>query len=384
MEYFYRCSECKQEFEITPEFTVCPKCSMAQTPNEPLRGILEVGFTGRFAEDLTPVDFLPVEKTYFPAIPVGNTPLWEPERLRRSLGFPRLYLKDESANPTGSLKDRASYLVAAFARQHHIRDIVLASTGNAGSSMAGVGAAADLNVTLFLPKSAPPAKMIQALQYGANVIRVDGNYDMAYDLSMEYSQQHGGLSRNTAHNPMTIEGKKTVALEIYQQLGHSCPDYVFVPVGDGVILAGVYKGFRDLVKTGLLEKVPTIYAVQTEGSSAMYRALQHNGAFGEPIASNTIADSISVDIPRNGYYACTQIREHNGRCLTVSDNAVVQAQKALSTESGLFAEPAAAASYAGFLSARETLPADAVVVLLLTGNGLKDIDTAMKGIQIPE
>ncbi len=384
MKYFYRCHECEKEFEIRPDVMLCPDCSAQQQPDKPLQGILEVGFEGQLPEDFNPIDFLPVEKKYFPSIPVGNTPLWEPKRLREKLNVPNLYLKDDSANPTGSLKDRASYLVAAFAEKHQIQDIVLASTGNAGSSMAGIGAAADLNVTLFLPRTAPPAKMVQALQYGANLIRVDGNYDMAYDLSMEYSQQHGGLSRNTAHNPMTIEGKKTVALEIYQQLGQTRPDYVFVSVGDGVILAGLYKGFKDLVKMGFLEKVPTIYAVQAEGSSAIYRALQNNGRFGEPIASTTIADSISVDIPRNGYYACKQIQEHNGKCITVSDDAIVQAQKELSTESGLFAEPAAATSFAGFLKAKDDLSSDAVVVLLLTGNGLKDITTAMKGIHIPE
>jgi threonine synthase len=274
--------------------------------------------------------------------------------------------------------------VAAFARKHHIPDIVLASTGNAGSSMAGVGAAANLNVTLFLPKTAPPAKMVQALQYGANVIRVDGNYDLAYDQSMQYCREKGGLSRNTAYNPLTIEGKKTAALEIYKQLGHRAPDYVFVSVGDGVILGGLYKGFRDLVAMGFLDNVPVIYAVQAEGSSAIYRAFNNNGHFGTPVSSTTIADSISVDIPRNGYYACKQLQEQHGYCMTVSDEAIIRAQKELSTESGLFAEPAAATSFAGFLKAKDELPSESMVVLLITGSGLKDIRSAMRGIKIPE
>lgn len=383
MRYFYICSECGKEFDITPELMVCPVCSEKQQTDEPLRGILDVGFEGQLAKDFDPIDFLPVEQEYFPSIPVGNTPLWQPEGLRDKLGFPNLYLKDDSANPTGSLKDRASYLVAAFARKHHIQDIVLASTGNAGSSMAGVGAAANLNVTLFLPKTAPPAKMVQALQYGANLIRVDGNYDLAYDLSLQYSRDKGGLSRNTAYNPMTIEGKKTVALEIYKQLGRN-PDYVFVSVGDGVILGGLYKGFRDLLRVGFLDKVPVIYAVQAEGSSAIYRALNNNGHFGTPVSSTTIADSISVDIPRNGFYACKQLQEHHGCCMTVSDEAIIQAQKELSTESGLFAEPAAVTSFAGFLKVKDELPPEATVVLLITGNGLKDINSAMKGIQVPK
>ena len=386
MKYFYVCSECSRHFDITPDLMVCPECSQAQREDEPLRGILEVTFEGELPRDFDPLDFLPVERRYFPPIPVGNTPLWTPQRLREKLGFPNLFLKDDSANPTGSLKDRASYLVAAFARKHQIQDIVLASTGNAGSSMAGVGAAAKLKVTLFLPKSAPPAKMVQALQYGANLIRVNGNYDLAYDQSMAYSREKGGLSRNTAYNPLTIEGKKTAALEIFQQLQQMqrTPDYVFVSVGDGVILGSLYKGFRDLVKAGLLDKVPTIYAIQAEGSSAIFRAVQNNGQFGTPLSSTTIADSISVDIPRNGYYACKQILEHHGKCILVSDEQIIQAQKELATESGLFAEPAGATAYAGFLKAKAELPADANVVLLITGNGLKDIASAMKGIVVPE
>ncbi len=386
MKYFYTCSECAKHFDITPDLMVCPECSQAQRDDEPLRGVLEVAFEGALPRDFDPLDFLPVERQYFPPIPVGSTPLWTPQRLREKYGFPNLFLKDDTANPTGSLKDRASYLVAAFARKHQIQDIVLASTGNAGSSMAGVGAAANLNVTLFLPKSAPPAKMVQALQYGANLIRVDGTYDLAYDQSMAYSREKGGLSRNTAYNPLTIEGKKTVALEIFRQLQQTqqTPDYVFVSVGDGVILGGVYKGFRDLVKAGLLEKVPTIYAVQAEGSSAIFRAVQNQRQFGTPVSSTTLADSISVDIPRNGYYACKQILEHQGRSLLVSDEQIIQAQKELATESGLFAEPAGATAFAGFLKARTDLPADASVVLLITGNGLKDIANAMKGIVVPE
>ena len=161
---------------------LCPKCSSTHISGQPLNGVLEVELSGTL-ESNDPLDFLPVERQYFPAIPVGNTPLWHPapevpsENLLKKYGFPDLYLKDDGANPTGSLKDRASFLVAAFARKHGISEVVVASTGNAGSSMAGVGAAAGLKVKLFLPKTAPPAKMIQALQYGADLVLADKNYD---------------------------------------------------------------------------------------------------------------------------------------------------------------------------------------------------------------
>jgi threonine synthase len=378
MKFYYECSECGQRFEILPERMVCSVCSAEQKPNEPLRGILEVGIEGHVTPDFNVFDLLPVEKRYFPPIPVGNTPLWAPTNLRRVTGLPNLFLKDDSLNPTGSLKDRASFLVAAFAVREGISDVVVASTGNAASSMAGVGAAASLNIRIFIPASAPPAKRVQSLQYGAHVVLVEGNYDMAYDQSMEYTRAHGGLSRNTAYNPLTIDGKKTAALEIYRQLGR-VPDYMFVPTGDGVILGGVYKGFRDLLHTGVSERMPVLYAVQAAGSCSISRAFTE-GDFDPSYRSRTVADSIAVDIPKNGYHALKYLRMYGGRCVVVTDDSILEAQKLLASTSGLFAEPAASASLAGFLQSKGDIPADAVVVLLITGNGLKDVQAAMKTV----
>jgi threonine synthase len=381
MEYRYICSECARRFEIEPGLMVCPDCSRAQEPDEPLRGVLEVELTGAAPADWAIASLLPVEPRYYPPIPVGNTPLWAPARLQRELGFSGLYVKDDGLNPTFSLKDRASFLVSAFAAKFGIDEIVLASTGNAGSSMAGVGAAAGQKVTLFLPKGAPKAKLIQALQYGARVFRVDGTYDDAYDLSLAYTRKFGGLSRNTAYNPMTIEGKKTVSLEIFRQLGR-VPDAVFVSVGDGCILAGVYKGFRDLCRLGLADRLPTIYAVQAAGSAALARAMETGTFRKEP--SSTVADSISVDVPRNGYHALRQLKAHGGQVVRVSDEKILAAQARLSRTAGLFTEPAGAAAFAGFLEARSGLPEGSVAVIMATGNGLKDAVAASRSVEIPE
>ena len=393
MNYFYRCSECGNEYEITPDRMLCDECRILQEPDKPLRGILEVRFRpdseGQYpgAEEVFRTNRRPVEPRWFPKIAGGNTPLWEPERLRRDTGSPNLYLKDDTVNPTGSFKDRASYLVAAFARREGIREIILASTGNAGSSMAGVGAAAGLDIILFLPEAAPPAKLVQALQYGARVIRVKGNYDLAYEESMKWEAEHGGLSRNTAYNPLTIEGKKTVSFEITNQLG-SAPDAIFVAAGDGVILGGVYKGFADLIELGLINKMPRVFAVQAEGSSAIARAFK-SGSFGTPVPTYSIADSIQVDVPKNGYYALSCLKKYRGECVIVTDEEIIKAQKILSSGSGLFAEPAGAAAYAGFLKVREQtqgspgnsrLNPSSKIVILITGSGLKDIEAAMKGI----
>ena len=365
---------------------LCPECSSTHKSGQPLNGVLEVELSGTL-ESNDPLDFLPVEGQYFPAIPVGNTPLWQPENLQKKYGFPELYLKDDGVNPTGSLKDRASFLVAAFARKHGIREVVVASTGNAGSSMAGVGAAAGLKVKLFLPKTAPQAKMIQALQYGADLVLADKNYDQAFSLSLEYSNTRGGMNRNTAYNPMTIEGKKTVSIEIFKQL-KKAPDHVFVSVGDGVIMSGVYKGFRDLLQLGRIDKIPVVHAVQASGSDAICRAMESGDFDGQaesPVrAAKTVADSISVDTPSNGHLALKNLKAFGGHCFTVTDEEILCAQKELSSTCGLFSEPAAATAYAGFLKQKAALDSNETCVVLLTGNGLKDINSATAKIVVPE
>ena len=381
MKFNYTCSECGQRFDIDPRLTVCPDCSRKQAPDQPLAGVLEVELHPDADQAFDAAALLPVEKRYFPPIPIGNTPLWQPQTLRREFDMPLLYIKDDGANPTSSLKDRASFLVSAFAAKHGIHEIVVASTGNAGSSMAGVGAAAGQQVILFLPKTAPLAKLVQALQYGATVYRVDGPYDLAYDLSLAYSKKSGGMSRNTAYNPMTIEGKKTVSLELFTQLKR-VPDVVFVGTGDGCITSGVYKGFRDLKQLGMIDAIPTIVSVQAETSDALHRAF-YSGRF-ENKPTHTVADSICVDVPRNGIHAVAQLKRFGGRVITVSDEMILAAQARLSRTTGLFTEPASAAAFAGFVKIRSELPDNAVVVILATGNGLKDSSAASRGIQVPE
>ncbi len=381
MDFSYRCTVCNASYEITPDRMVCPVCSRHQEKDQPLTGVLEVELHGTLDTQFTIFDMLPVEPEYFPPIPVGNTALWKPENIRRSMGFGRLFIKDDGLNPTASFKDRASFLVSAAAKKFNIQDITLASTGNAGSSMAGVGAAAGQRVTLFLPKTAPPAKLIQALQYGATVYRVNGNYDMAYDMSLEFSRLKGGINRNTAYNPLTIEGKKTVSLELVNQLGQA-PDVVFVSVGDGCILSGIYKGFRDLKGLGRIDSIPKIIGVQAETSDAISRAFI-SGKF-ENIPTSTVADSICVDVPRNGIHALAQLKQFNGEMMTVSDTQIIQAQAYLSSSTGLFTEPAGAAAFAGFQKVAQGLDPESVIVVLATGNGLKDTASAALGVEVPE
>ncbi len=388
VKWSYRCASCGATYAIVPGRYLCDACAGRQQPDRPLEGVLEAQWEGDAAREYGPRGIpLPVARHWFPPIPVGHTPLWAPQRLRDELDAPGLWLKDDTCQPSGSFKDRASLLVAAFARQHGLCEVVLASTGNAASSMAAVGAAAGLQVKVFLPASAPVAKRIQVLQYGAELVSVDGSYDQAFDLSLAYSRASGALSRNTAYNPLTIEGKKTVSFEIVDDLldaGAGAPQHVFVPTGDGVILAGVVRGFEDLIKLGRLARMPTLWACQAEGSSAIARALAsgHAGAqaFAEPRPSRTVADSIAVDVPRNGVHALAKLTQYAGRAVTVSDAEILDAQHRLARGCGLFAEPSSSAAFAAWLKVRPALAADDNCVLLITGSGLKDIQAAARGL----
>ena len=291
-----------------------------------------------------------------------------------------MFIKDDSLNPSGSLKDRASYLVVAAAKKFGKKQVVVASTGNAASSMSAVCASAGIEAIIFVPKSAPRAKLVQILQYGAKLILVDGNYDKAYDLSMEYVQKYGGYSRNTAYNPLTIDGKKTVVLEIYKQIGQI--DRIFVPVGDGVILGGVFQGFKHLIKAGFIDSMPKVVAVQAKKSNAIKLAFE-NGDF-QPVNSSSIADSINVDVPRNGYFALKCLREYDGEIVEVSDDEILDAQHFIAKNTGHFCEPAAATSFAGFIKIKNQLNQKEKIVILSTGSGLKDVATAERGISFPQ
>lgn len=388
MKWFYRCPSCAASYDIVPGRYLCDRCATQQRKDRPLEGVLEVEWEGNASSDTIP---LPVEKKWFPPIPVGNTPLWSPLRLRDEFDAPNLWIKDDTCNPSGSFKDRASFLVAAFARQFGVKEIVLASTGNAASSMAAIGAAAGIRIKVFLPEKAPVAKRIQVLQYGAELVTVNGNYDKAFDLSLEYSDRTGSLSRNTAYNPLTIEGKKTVSFEIAEDLiraGSGAADHVFVPVGDGVILAGVYRGFENLIKLGRIARMPTLWACQAEGSSAIVRAFVSSGsgsdAFADPVPSDTIADSISVDVPRNGVHALSKLRKYAGKTVVVSDDEILSGQKALSTGTGLFAEPSSSVVFSAWLKVRKSMAPEETCVLLITGSGLKDVRSAARGLGLEQ
>jgi threonine synthase len=295
-----------------------------------------------------------------------------------------LYMKDDSQNPTFSFKDRASAMVSAWARENGIDTLIAASTGNAGSSLAGICASQGQKAIIVVPASAPLAKLTQILMYGATLVPVKGTYDDAFDFSIRITEKYGFYNRNTAYNPLTIEGKKTVAFELLEQLDLQVPDRIFIPVGDGAIFSGVARGFEDLLKLGIIERMPILVAVQAEGSKNLIRNLTDETF--KVSSSKTIADSISVDIPRCFHMAAGYFNEYNGEAISVTDSEILGASVHLSRNTGIFTEPAAAAAFAGMMKYKNDgkITPGSKNVVLLTGSGLKDLSAVQSSIRIPK
>ncbi|RPJ00898.1 MAG: threonine synthase [Chloroflexi bacterium] len=385
-----RCVICGRTYQPDEVQYTCPDCGQA--------GTLDVLYDVEAQRHAVPRESIerspdPTMWRYRPLLPladgaavpplaVGGTPLYDAPRLATHLGLAQVWIKDDGRNPTGSLKDRASALVTARAMADNIQVITTASTGNAAAALAGLTASVGMPAAIFVPASAPEAKIAQLLTYGAKVLLVQGNYDMAFDLAVQAAERYGWYNRNTGMNPYTLEGKKTVAYEIAEQLGWQMPDAVVVSVGDGNIISGVHKGFCDLLNLGWIDRVPRIIGVQAEGSDACYQVWEAGSdpATMQPISSQTVADSIAADLPRDRVKAVRAVRETMGAFVRVSDEAILEGIPMLARLSGVFAEPAASSVYAGVRTAQAEgyVGPDDHVVLIVTGNGLKDIKSAMR------
>ncbi|HXQ82130.1 MAG TPA: threonine synthase [Opitutaceae bacterium] len=389
-EFAYRCSVCRRRYGRDEARYLCPECGRGYRPGMPLRGVLTAEFDyasirRKFRKAKPDWSlFSAVEPRFFPPYGMGATPFFRSAALGEAYGLADVWIKNDALNPSGSLKDRASFLVAAEANRLGEGTIVTASTGNAASSLAAVCAACGKRAVIFVPQSAPRAKLAQMLVHGALVVPVRGTYDDAFRLSLEFTARHGGLSRNTGYNPLTIEGKKTVGLEIWQQNAWRVPSVIVVPTGDGVILGGVFKAFSDLREAGLIPRLPRLVCVQAEKSCAIHRYIS-TGRYRNASNPATVADSISVSIPSNAHLARAAVLRSRGFSITVSDREILEGQRTLAAASGVFAEPAAAAAVAALAKlrrSRQVGPRDQVVVLI-TGHGLKDVDAALRGVRVP-
>ena len=322
-----------------------------------------------------------------PPLRVGWTPCYAASRLGERLGLHQLWVKDDTRNPTGSLKDRASALAVTHAMAEGAEVVTTASTVNAAAALAGMAASVGMPAVIFVPKDAPRAKIVQHLVYGARVLLVDGTYDEAFDLSLRAAEDFGWYNRSTAYNPLMSEGKKTVAYEICEQLDWQAPDRIFISVGDGCILGAVHKGLKDLRALGWIDRMPILMGVQAEGSSPLVEAFECGleGPEMKARAVQTVADSICAGLPRDRNKALAAVRETGGAFLAVGDREILDAIPVVARNTGIFCEPAASAAYAGLVKAVECggVDPDERIVVLLTGSGLKDIDAALKTVEEP-
>jgi threonine synthase len=389
----YQCSICHQEYGPGEVVYSCPKDGGVL---DVVLDYAEIKASSRPGDFQASTDFsiwrylplLPVSDPALHGTPlraVGWTPLYTPKTLARKLNLRQLWIKDESRNPTASFKDRASALVVVRAGEIGAKLVVTASTGNAGAALAGMAAAAETSAVIFAPKTAPAAKVAQLLIFGAKVLLVEGSYDDAVELSRQAAEEFGWYCRNTGYNPFTAEGKKTAAFEIWEQVllpkKLERPLCVFVSVGDGNIISGIHKGFRDLQKLGWLDQMPRIFGVQSEGSAAIANAFEARSETIQPVEATTLADSISVNMPSDGLRAVRAATHTDGAYVKVTDEHILAAVAELGRY-GIFAEPAGAAAFAGLRKAQESglIGAGDPVLVLNTGSGLKDVNAARKAV----
>ena len=331
---------------------------------------------------------LPVEPdSPVPPLTVGWTPLYRSDRLAAGLGLRHVWVKDEGRQPSASFKDRASAIAVVKAQERGAEVITTSSTGNAGAALSALCASVGQKNVIFVPESAPPAKIAQLLVYGSTVILVRGTYDDAFELCAQAAKEFGWYNRNTGYNPYMSEGKKTASFEICEQLDWDAPDRIFVSVGDGCVIGGIYKGLKDLVSLGWIQKMPKLMGVQAAGSAALYEAWRTgiDAMQMTPIEAHTIADSISAGLPADRIKALAAVRQTGGAYIKVTDDEILAAIPALARGSGVFAEPAAAAACAGLVKAVEQglVDPEERIVVLSTGNGLKDIASARKSVGEP-
>lgn len=386
-----KCVHCARTYSATDVEYFCPECGYAD-------GILDVLYdyeavkkdlhASPLAEnrDLSIWRYLPLlpvsDRTLIPHLQVGWSPLYDAPRLADELSVKRCWVKDEGRNPTASFKDRASAVGVVKALEKKAARVTCASTGNAASSLAGFAAAAGIPATIFVPARAPQAKLAQLLAFGAQVFSVQGNYDEAWELCMKASVEFGWYNRNCAINPYLIEGKKTVSLELAEQFTRvtpgSFPDWVVVSVGDGCTIGGVWKGLREMHLLGFIPRLPRILGVQADGCKPFLTAWQEKSGL-KPCEANTVADSIAVGHPRNFSKGMSAVTESGGAFVSVTDNEILHSIPLLARKAGVFGEPAGVAGAAGVRRAVESgiISRNESVALVMTGNGLKDIQSAI-------
>lgn len=364
-EIIYKCQSCGSLLEVIID---SPKVTLAEMSKRPL-GVWRY------------IEFLPVDEgAEVVSLEEGGTPLYRCEKLAKWAGVRSLYIKFEGANPTGSFKDRGMTLGVTKAKSLGSRAVACASTGNTSASLSAYAARAGLTCYVILPAGkVAMGKLAQALMHGAKVITVKGNFDDALKLVVDLSTKMGIYLLNSI-NPWRLEGQKTLAFEVIDQLGY-VPEFLTVPMGNCGNISAIWKGFGEFKAAGVIKALPRMYGIQAEGASPVVNILRKEvGAFEPVMNPETVATAIRIGNPVNWPKAVRAIKESKGLFDTVSDDEIVEAQKVIAYVEGIGVEPASAASVAGVkkATANGQMSKESEVVCVCTGHLLKDPEEVIK------
>ena len=322
-------------------------------------------------------DLLPVETNKIVDISAGCTPLIRADNLARELGLNSLYLKNDTANPTHSFKDRVTSVAISRAREFGYKVVACASTGNLANSVAAHAARAGLTAYLFIPADLELGKIVNSAVYQPNLIGVEGSYDDVNRLCSEISSVYDWAFVNVNIRPYYAEGSKTLGFETVEQLGWKAPDHVIVPVASGSLLTKIHKGIGELHKVGLIERPETkVSGAQAEGCAPIATAFKNDTLNIRPVKPNTIAKSLAIGNPADGYYAVKTVKESGGFMEVVNDDEIVEGIKLLARTEGIFAETAGGVSVGVLkkLVEQGKIDPDEQTVVYITGTGLKPIE----------
>ena len=374
-----RCPKCGHESASRTVFQ-CPQCRSVFEVNIEIGHLQPADFERmRQSRDLSIwrwFDFFPVaDRSSIVSLGEGNTPLIHARRLGENLGITNLYLKNDTVLPTGSLKDRSNSVGLSVARELGFKTAAVMSTGNAAASVAAYSAAAGIESVVLVPKGTAPSKIIQARAYGATVIVVDGDFD--YEVAKLYKAaiQEFGWYDCLSSNPYRDEGKKTYAYEMADQFDGRIPDWVIHPTAGGTGIYAMWKGYKEFLSLGWIDRAPKLVAAQSEAAAPIVAAFEKGLSDVEPVTvRETVAESIQVGYPTSlGWRALAALRESGGTAVALRDDEILDAQALTGSLAGIFAEPAAATSVAAAKKLRNAgiISRDDTVVCNLTGHGLK-------------
>jgi threonine synthase len=384
-----RCIECESEYSINEIVYNCRKCGDLLEVKIDLKELNKMIEKADWRKRQITVwkyrEFLPIlDESKIVTLHEGGTPLYKCDRLGKELGAKSLYIKNEGANPTGSFKDRGMTVGVSKALELGAHAVICASTGNTSASLAAYAARAGLNCIALIPAGKiAVGKLAQAMMYGADIVGIKGNFDAALRIVLEASR-HFGLYLLNSINPFRIEGQKTAAFEICDQLGWRSPERVILPVGNAGNIVAYRKGFKELKELGFVEKLPKMTGIQAVGANPIAKAFSTKSEKIEPVKNpETIATAIRIGNPVNWKRALNAIRESGGTAMSVTDDEIVYAQKLLAKTEGLFVEPASATSIAGLKKLIENgdVDKDETIVCVTTGHGLKDPEAAMRAYE---